>query len=52
MRSLEGRTLNVATKYADVSGILVETKSNYIILRSANNFFYVPITSINSVTYK
>lgn len=48
---LEGSTIEIATEYSSISGILVEVKSNYIVLRTNTDLLYIPLTSIKSISY-
>ena len=51
LRSLVGSTLVVTTEYSRVSGTLIEVKYDYIVLSVGANLLYIPLTSIQNVTY-
>ena len=51
LRSLVGSTLVVTTEYSRVSGNLIQVKYDYIVLSVGANLLYIPLTSIQNVTY-
>lgn len=51
LKSLEGSTIDISTEYSSVSGILVEIKSDYIVLRTNSDLVYIPLASIKSISY-
>ncbi|MCM3388595.1 YuzF family protein [Ureibacillus chungkukjangi] len=48
LKALEGSNVEILTEYSSVSGILVEVKPTYIVLRSNSDLFYIPLVSILS----
>ncbi|MBD8027886.1 DUF2642 domain-containing protein [Ureibacillus sp. Re31] len=48
---LEGMTVDITTEYSTVSGILIEVKADYIVLRTTADLVYIPLASIKSVAY-
>ena len=52
LRKLEGLTIEIATEYGPVSGVLVEVEFDYLVLRTSNNLVYVPLKSIQNITYQ
>lgn len=51
LRSLVGSTLAITTEYSRVSGDLIDVKYDYIVLSVGSNLLYIPLTSIQNVTY-
>ena len=51
LRSLVGLTLAITTEYSRVSGALIDVKYDYIVLSVGSNLLYIPLTSIQNVTY-
>ncbi len=51
LSSLEGSTIEVSTEYSSVTGILIEVKGDYIVLRTNADLIYVPLASIISFSY-
>ena len=49
--ALEGSVVGVATEYAKVSGTLIEVAYDYIVLRANANLLFIPLTSIQNVSY-
>ncbi len=49
LMGLVGSTLDILTDYSSITGVLIEVKFDYIILRQSNNFFYIPLAQIKSV---
>lgn len=50
LNSLEGSDVEILTEYSSVTGILVEVKSTYVVLRSSTDLIYIPIASIKHLT--
>ncbi|MEK9199352.1 DUF2642 domain-containing protein [Ureibacillus sp. 179-F W5.1 NHS] len=48
---LEGMTIDITTEFSTVSGILIEVKADYIVLRTTADLLYIPLASIKSVAY-
>lgn len=48
---LEGMTVDITTEYSTISGILIEVKADYIVLRTTADLVYIPLASIKSVAY-
>ena len=51
LKKLEGLSVEIATEYGPVSGVLVEVETDYLVLRTNNNLVYVPLASIQYITY-
>lgn len=51
LSALEGMTVDITTEYSTVSGILIEVKADYIVLRTTADLLYIPLASIKSVAY-
>ena len=52
LKKLEGLTIEIATEYGPISGVLIEVKTDYLVLRTNSNLVYVPLTSIQNITYQ
>ncbi|PYF04217.1 DUF2642 domain-containing protein [Ureibacillus chungkukjangi] len=48
LKALEGSDVEILTEYSSVTGVLVEVKPTYIVLRSSSDLFYIPLVSILS----
>ena len=49
LKSLEGSDIEILTEHSSVSGILIEVKPTYIVLRTNSDLTYIPIMNIKSL---
>ena len=48
---LVGSTVSFTTEYSKVSGVLMDVKYDYVVLRVGSSFLYIPLASIQNIAY-